>query len=107
MKPMNHPDYEFAPGMFSFSAWSRENEPKGEPRFQVGDRVMLNIPLYICRVGQDCDGTPLFAASLESPADLTPEEARRDWSLRVSCLSSDAFRPATTKEIADHDGSAA
>lgn len=102
-KPLTHPDYEIAPGMFNLSAWSRENEPKGEPRFRVGDRVVLTIPLYIQHVGQDCDGTPLFAAGLEDSSHLTEDEKHRDWSLRVSCLSADSFRLATTEEIAAND----
>jgi hypothetical protein len=93
MKPMDHPDYEIAPGMFNLSAWSRENVPKGEPRFKVGDRVVLVDPLYIVRVLKDCDGTPLFSAGRENPADLTAEESGQDWSLRLVAMSAEAFRP--------------
>ncbi len=90
--------YEFMPGAFNFSAWSLDHEPKGPPRFKVGDRVLLVEPLYICHVGNDCDGTPLFAASLDDPASLTPEEQKQDWTLRVSNLSADAFSPYIPKE---------
>jgi hypothetical protein len=99
MKPWNHPDYEFAPNMFNLSAWSRENEPKGPPRFKVGDRVMFTVPLYVEIVGEDCDGTPLFSVGLENPADLNEEEKRRmsDWVL-FSGFSADSFRPVTEEE---------
>lgn len=103
MSDIHDPKYEFSPGMFNFSAWSRDNIPKGEPKFKVGDRVVLTIPLYVQWVGEDCDGTPLFAAGLENPAALTTEEAKQDWSLRVSCLSADSFRAATPEEIAEYD----
>ena len=46
--------------MFSFSRWSRENEPKPPPKYKVGDIVMLTRESKIVLVGEDCDGTALY-----------------------------------------------
>lgn len=94
-KPLNHPDYEIAPGVYNLSAWSRENEPKGPPRFKVGDRVRFTDTLYVHRVGQDCDGTPLFALGREDPSGLDEVERARpnDWII-LHALSADSLEPA-------------
>ena len=45
---------------YNWSKYSRENIPKPAPKFKVGDEVRLTIDSDIIRVGQDCDGTPLY-----------------------------------------------
>ena len=67
-KPMNHPDYEIAPGMYNLSQWSLENEPKGDPKFKPGDCVRLTIDLYVVAIGKDCDGSHLYALSFDEYA---------------------------------------
>ena len=44
---LNDSRYLLAPGLFNllfnFTAWSRDNIPKGEPKFKVGDRVITTV----------------------------------------------------------------
>ena len=85
---MDDPKYQIAPGIFNFTAWSRENIPKGEPRFKVGQKVRFIEPLYIHHVGQDCDGTPLFAVTLDEETD---EERASKRCVLFSGFSADSF----------------
>jgi hypothetical protein len=59
--PLFDKRYQIAPGTYSLSAWSRENEPKEPPRFRVGGWVLSVQISEITAVYQDCDGTPLYA----------------------------------------------
>jgi len=71
---IDDPKYKIAPGITNFTAWSRDNIPKGPPRFKVGDRVRFLESLWILYVGEDCDGEPLFSVSTSDPKDFTEEE---------------------------------
>jgi hypothetical protein len=45
---------------YNWSKYSRENIPKPPPNFKVGDKVIFTIETEICKVYEDCDGTPLY-----------------------------------------------
>jgi len=45
---------------FRWSKYSRENIPKPSPKYKVGDLVRVTSEQEITRIGQDCDGTPLY-----------------------------------------------
>jgi hypothetical protein len=80
IKGLEHSDYEFAPGMFSFSAWSRENIPKGPPRLSVGDNVVFIVKTQIHTVGQDCDGTPLYGSDMVDTPPAFGRPGSAGWS---------------------------
>lgn len=44
----------------NLSHWSRENEPKSQPKYKVGDVVVVTLTCEITSVGNDCDGTVLY-----------------------------------------------
>ena len=50
--------------IFNWSRWSRENIPKPAPMLRVGDKVRFTLETEITKVGQDCDGTTLYAADM-------------------------------------------
>lgn len=63
----------------SFTAWSRENVPKGPPRFWIGWRVEVEnfdpdtdhgvgLPQVgtVEKVGADCDLTPLYSIRFDN-----------------------------------------
>lgn len=60
-RSIDDPRYKI-PGtnMINFSMWSRENEPKGDHQYAVGDVVVLMRVCEIEKLGRDCDGTPLY-----------------------------------------------
>lgn len=47
----------------NFSKWSRENIPKGDHAFKVGDVVTLTVTVEVLSLQRDCDGTPLYELS--------------------------------------------
>lgn len=62
--PFDDPRY-LIPGTnaFNFSQWSRENEPKPDHAFKVGDVVVLTVVCEVTKLTHDCDGTPLYSLS--------------------------------------------
>jgi hypothetical protein len=90
MKPIDHPDYEFAPGCFNLSKWSRENIPKPKPKFKLGDKVVLTTPLTITKIGKDCDGSTLYSLSFDEGAHLESNPER--YTAKLDCIGEESLK---------------
>jgi hypothetical protein len=47
--------------ILNWTAYSRENIPKPDHRFAVGDIVTVTFTTEIDRLTRDCDGAPLYS----------------------------------------------